>query len=95
MSNSQFSLLISALTTERPYTLTGADDYPVLIACLGLLLCLGVYIWQDIKYTIREHRKEWRDELTTEACERKEQDALLRVSLFEHKKECTTMSEKG
>ncbi len=93
MTPDQFTVLMKAMAMPHHYTLTGADDYPILVASLGVLIALGIYIWQDLKYTIKEHRAEWHQELADEIGERKDQDSFIWKALREHKDDCTKERE--
>ncbi len=94
MTPEQFTTLIKVLSAHRPYTLTGADDYPILATTLGGLVLGVVYIWQDLKHTIMAHKQEWKEELESEISERKEQDSFIWKALREHKLDCEKEREK-
>lgn len=79
MNPEQFNQLLGALVklAERPYTLTGAADWPILAAMAGLLIAVIGWMWVDLKATIRDGRSEWKTELTAFKAEHdKEHDRL-------------------
>jgi hypothetical protein len=65
MTPEQFNQLLELLEkmADRTYTLTGAADYPILLALCSVFLALGAFMWVDLKNTIKENKSEWRDEL--------------------------------
>ena len=79
MSNDQFAQLLALLTklADKTYTLTGAQDWPILATMAGLLIAVIGWMWVDLKATIREGRAEWKTELTTYKTEHdKEHDRI-------------------
>ena len=61
----------------RPYTLTGAQDWYLFMTMTGIVIGLLVYIWQDLKGTMKEHRSELQTALEKEARQReKDIDAI-------------------
>lgn len=65
MTPDQFHQLLAALVklAERPYTLTSAADWPILATMAGLLIAVIGWMWIDLKNTIKEGRRESKDEL--------------------------------
>ena len=92
MTDAQFESLLGALreviASQRHYTLTGADDWPVMAFMAVAIVGLLVYVWQDLKNLIRDNRIEWKDALSKEEAERKEQDELLWKTMRECREEC-------
>ncbi len=92
MTDKRFESLINNLQNLVPatnnYTLTGATDWPILAVMAVAIVGLLVYIWQDLKGTIKEHRAEWKDDLEKEIAERKEQDEFIWTELRERKRIC-------
>ena len=73
---SQFLAVFSKLV-DRPYTLTGAADWPILAAMATVLVTVIAWMWIDLKATIRDGRSEWKTELATFKTEHdKEHDRL-------------------
>lgn len=59
MQQEQFSQLLSVLeklTISNQYTLTGAADWPILAALGAIIFTLIVYVWYDLKATIKTDR---------------------------------------
>jgi hypothetical protein len=54
MTADQFNLLLAALArlTEKPYTLTGAADWPILMVVGGALIAVISFMWVDLRSKI-------------------------------------------
>ena len=67
MTPDQFNQLLALLAklADKSYTLTSAQDWPILATMAGLLIAVIGWMWVDLKATIREGRQEWKTELTT------------------------------
>lgn len=79
MEPDQFGKMIEALTelgetiaksAQAQYTITGAADWPILVALCGIISLFLVVLMgmvgsmkSDIIATIKENRQEWREEL--------------------------------
>lgn len=65
MSPEQFAQLLAVLTklSERPYTLTGAQDWPIMATMAGLLIAVIAWMWVDLKATIKDGKHEAKNEL--------------------------------
>lgn len=50
----------------QQYTLTGAADWPILVALGGLITALVAFMWVDLRSTIREHRSEQKNAMEKE-----------------------------
>lgn len=68
MNPEQFRELITVLRqlVDKPYTLTGAADWPLLMALAGIIISLIVFNWRSIYKKIDDHQK----------CEDKEHDDI-------------------
>jgi len=94
MTPEQFTALTKILSMPHHYSITGADDWPMLMTLMGVLVALWVYIWQDLKKTIICHRREGQVELEKEIEDRKEQDSFIWKALREHKEDCQKERDK-
>lgn len=65
MTPDQFAQLMTLLEkiVSRQYTITGAADWPILVAIGAVLISMGAFMWVDLKNTIKDNRGESRDEL--------------------------------
>lgn len=65
VTSEQIQLIISVLTkiADKPYAITGASDWPILVVVGGGALGLIGLMWRDLKAAIRDYREEWRGEL--------------------------------
>ena len=55
MTDQQFSELLAILRqiASQQYTITGAADWPILVALGGVILGLIAFMWVDLKSTIK------------------------------------------
>jgi len=56
------SLKISSVTK---YTLTGAQDWPILLVVGALLVAMISFMWVDLKATFKDHKADNKDEIDT------------------------------
>jgi len=66
MTPEQFSQLLDILnkiSTNQPYTITGAADWPILVVVGGALIGIIVFMWMDLRASIKDGRVDWRDAL--------------------------------
>ena len=56
--------IAEGLSTQQQYTITGAVDYPILVAIGSILVALAAFMWVDLRNTIKDNRGELREELT-------------------------------
>jgi len=59
----KIAAVIVAPQPPQSYTLTGASDWPLLVAVGGLLLMALVAIWADLKAALKDSRSASKDEL--------------------------------
>jgi hypothetical protein len=61
----QFTQLIALLSklADKPFALTNASDWPILVVVGGLLISAIGVMWLDLRSTIKDGREEWREEL--------------------------------
>lgn len=66
MSPDQFNQLLAALSklADRPYTLTGAADWPILAFMLVIFIGVIGWMWRDLKATIKDGRQENKADLS-------------------------------
>ena len=104
MEPSQFDKLIIALTelgktitdaSQVQYTITGAADWPILVAFGGILaIFLAVLMGMvssmrtDIINTIKDNRKEWREELAKAENQLWDETKAIRDDLKYCKEKC-------
>ena len=78
------SKIADALSTPRPYTITGAADWPVLLVVGGILAIMIALIgglirvmWSDLRSSMRENKTEWKEAVASaKHVEEKEHDLL-------------------
>ena len=78
------SKIADALSTPKPYTITGAADWPVLLVVgailaimFGLIGGLIRLMWSDLKLSMRDNRSEWKEaDASAQLREEKEHDLL-------------------
>jgi hypothetical protein len=58
----QLLLLLSKIA-DKPYTITGAADWPILAVVGGILLAVIGAMWADLRAAMKEGREEWRQQL--------------------------------
>jgi hypothetical protein len=90
MDNTQFEKLLDLLEdlSTRQWTLTSATDWPLLIVIGSLLVGVLVFIWADLKATIREHRGEWREELDRHKVESERAVAQVWTAIKDCQSDC-------
>ncbi len=71
MTPEQIQMLIDAINklvaaSTRQYTITGAADWPLVTVLGGAIVGLVVFMWIDLRSTIKEGRNEWKSELDKE-----------------------------
>lgn len=95
MTNEQFDRLIHVLGEDRSYTLAGAADWYMLVAMVTVVSALIIYIWQDLKITIKDHRFEQKKDLDDEIAERKAQDDLIWEAMRHCQDDCCPRGTKA
>lgn len=67
MTQDQIVELLTLLEkiATRPYTITGAADWQILVVISGVLACVIGLMWTDLKATIKENKSDWKEELRT------------------------------
>ena len=90
MSEIQFNELINVLKiiSESKYTITGASDWPLLVALVAIIVSLLVYIWQDLKNTMKENKVEWQIAIDKEEAEREKQDDYIWTAMRSCQDDC-------
>ncbi len=65
MTTEQFTQLLGAIEkiATRPYALTGAVDWPLLLVLGGLLMAVIGAMWVDFKQAMKDGREEWLNEM--------------------------------
>lgn len=57
MTQEQFSLFLAAITklgeVKTAYTITGAADWPILVALAAILFAMIGYMWHDLKNSLK------------------------------------------
>lgn len=58
MTHEQFIQLLAVLKqlAEKPYTISGASDWPMLITIGGLLMLVIAAMWADLRSKLTDHR---------------------------------------
>lgn len=64
----QFALLLKLLEKiadrQQPqYTITGAQDWPILVLLGGIIVGMVAFMWTDLRATIKDGKKEWKNDL--------------------------------
>lgn len=85
---SKFIEVLQGLKDHDAYTLSGAQDWYMLVTLGGMVVVLLVYIWQDLKITMKEHRTEAQCDISKEVTERKEQDELIWKYIRDCQEDC-------
>ena len=94
MTSEQFAQLLKAIS-DRPYTLTGAADWPLLVVLgVGLVGLIGL-MWNDLKDTIRNHRGEWQIALNQYKEEHKQEHDHIWTSMEKCKDDCCPPRQRG
>jgi len=94
MDLAQFNLLIDTLNSlsssmaQKPYTLTGAEDWPILAYVGTGFFAMMAVMWGDLKGTIRQEGADLRADLDKEERERQRQDSLIWKAISECQHEC-------
>ena len=65
MTPEQFAQLLKLLEklTDKSYTITGASDWPALVAVGGLLLLAVIAMWADLRSALKDSRCDWQRDL--------------------------------
>ena len=89
------SRIADALASPRPYTLTGASDWPILLVVSGILaLMIGLIgalirlMWADLRANMREDRGEWKDAVAEVKKDERVEHDLLWSALRDCQGEC-------
>jgi hypothetical protein len=66
MTPEQFERLIKLIEkmSSPSYTITGAQDWPILVVVGAILLAAIALMWADLKSLIKDNKIEWKDQLT-------------------------------
>lgn len=64
LSSDQFTKLLNVLEriADRPYTLTGASDWPLFVFMVGIVIALIAFMWRDLGSKITSDKKENKEE---------------------------------
>lgn len=69
----QFAQLLSVLASPKVYTLTGAADWPMLVAVCGLfwaiIVALGGVMWFDLRNSLSAGEQRWQKAVDAHALE--------------------------
>jgi len=67
MTPEQFAQLLQALEkiATKPYTLTGAADWPLLLVLGGMLIGVIGAMWHDLRSQLGEHKKDNEKDIDT------------------------------
>lgn len=90
MTPDQIAKLLEVLEriASRQYTLTGASDWPILMAVGGVLVALIGLMWSDLRSSIKEYRTDWKSELAVHKRESKEELDLVWSALRDCQNDC-------
>jgi hypothetical protein len=89
------SRIADSLASPRPYTLTGASDWPILLVLGGILaIMIGLIgalirlMWSDLRTSMRDNRSEWREAVAEVKGEERVEHDLLWAALRDCQGEC-------
>lgn len=102
MTQEQIARLIELLTkiadtlsAPKPYTITGASDWPVLLVVGGILaIMIGLIgglirlMWSDLRVSLRDNRTEWKEAVAELKHEEKVEHDLLWSALRDCQGDC-------
>ena len=81
-------LLEKIVEQANHYTLTGAADWPLLVAIGGILIGLLAWMWAHLHATIQQHRDDLRTMLTELKQDGQQQARVLWKALEECQNQC-------
>lgn len=90
MNPEQISQLLNLLEriAARNYTLTGAADWPILVAVGGLLIGIIGMMWADLRTSIKESRREWQEAMKEHRVENEKNSNILWEALRHCQDDC-------
>lgn len=81
-------LELMARIADRQYTITGASDWPILLAVGGLLCGLLGLMWSDLRGSLRDSRQEWKEAVAELKREEKIEHDILWAALRDCQDDC-------
>jgi len=98
MTPEQIQQIIAALrdiATMKPYTITGAADWPLLLVVGGILVAVLGAMWVDLRSTMREGRCEWQKAVNEHGDELDKQVSILWQSMRDCQADCCPRGKKS
>jgi len=86
--------IADSLSKRQQYTITGADDWQILVVIGGLLVAAIGVMWADLRSTIKEHRGEWYSELQRHNAENTKDIDLVWNAMRDCKADCCPARKK-
>lgn len=89
------SKIADALSTPKPYTITGAADWPILLVVSGILaILIGLIggmirlMWSDLRLSMRDSKNEWREAVAQAKHDEEKEHDLLWSALRDCQGDC-------
>ena len=92
MTPEQLERIVHALeklaTKNQPYTITGAADWPILVALGFILVSLIGFMWRDLRGYIKDNRSDWKEALTEHKSESKKENDIIWAAMRDCQSDC-------
>jgi len=96
MTQEQFAQLLKLLEklADKSYTITGASDWPALVAVGGLLLLAVAAMWADLRSALKDSRCDWQRDLVAHKADNDKAIDNLWTAQRDCKEDCCDMPTK-
>lgn len=90
----QLLALLEKMAAAEKYTITGASDWPALVAVGGLLLLAVAAMWADLRSAMKDNRCDWKQALAAHKADNDRANDAIWTAHRDCKEDCCDLKRR-